>query len=363
MRVHHLVAAMEKIAPSRYAESWDNVGLLCGEEQRSLARVLLTIDLTPAVLDEAVAERCDAVVAYHPPIFQGLKRVTGDLPVFQAIRHGIAVYSPHTAWDAAKGGVNDALADALWLTDARPLRLSPPRSTHCKLITFAPHDKADAVADAIFDAGAGVIGNYSKCSFRSAGTGTFVGNEQSNPTVGEAGRLERTEEVRIETLVPLPKLEAVVAAMRAAHPYEEPAFDLVPLSAEPTGLGIGRVGTFSEPVERDVLIARVKRELHLDHVLVAGPDGDAVSRVALCAGAGDSLIEDVLREKAEVYVTGELRHHDALRLAKAGVTSICLLHSNSERHSLGRLAERLREELPKLTTVLSKRDRDPFAVR
>lgn len=348
---------METIAPTRLAEAWDNVGLIVGDPAAACSRVMLCIDLTPAVLAEAVGQRCDAVVAYHPPVFEGLKKLLAGEVAFDAARLGIAVYSPHTALDVAEGGTNDVLAEALGLHDVRPLKTADGKAQSCKLVTFVPEDRADAVAEALFAAGAGRIGAYSKCSFRSRGEGTFFGEAGTHPAVGAAGRLERTQEVKIETVVPLSRVAEVMAALKKHHPYEEPAFDLVTLAAPPETLGIGRVGSVAETTVGE-LAERLKRASGLGRVLISGDAAVKVSRVAVCAGAGRSLAGEVLRAGAQVYVTGELPHHDALRLARAGVGSICTLHSNSERPVL----ERLTHRLAGFQCVISATDRDPFVI-
>jgi dinuclear metal center YbgI/SA1388 family protein len=367
--VADLAAALEAIAPTRHAEPWDNVGLLVGDPAQPLTRVMLTIDYTPDVAAEAADAGCDAVVAYHPPIFKPLlSRVTAGGAtrlIYDAIARSVAIYSPHTALDVAPGGTNDVLADAVGMVaeGRRPLKVTEGKATRCKLVTFAPESALEKVSEALFAAGAGRIGDYSRCSFRTQGTGTFFGEEGTNPAVGESGRLETAPEVKIETVVPLAKVEAVVQALRDSHPYEEPAFDLVTLAAAPEGLGIGRVGELEKPTPRGAVVDRLKRELELDHLLVAGPtDGDA-SRVAVCAGACGDLLDAAIAAGAQVYVTGEMRHHDALAAARAGVTVVCTLHSNSERATLKQLASLLTERLPGLPILLSRTDRDPFRIR
>jgi dinuclear metal center YbgI/SA1388 family protein len=366
MLLRELMNVLEKIAPTRNAESWDNVGLLVGDPAHDVSKAMLTIDYTPEVACEAAGAAVDMVISYHPPIFDPLKRVVaGGLSgaVFDAIRRGVALYSPHTALDVAEGGTNDMLADAIGLEGRAPLRLAQTKATQYKLVTFVPEKDADRVSNALFEAGAGRIGNYSACSFRSVGTGTFYGEEGTNPAIGERGRLERAEELRIETVVPISRIDVVIRALRASHPYEEPAFDLQALAAPPEGLGLGRIGEFATPVAREELVERVKRELELEHVLVAGPTAGAATRAAVCAGACGNLLDDALSQKADFYVTGEMRHHDALKAARAGMTVVCTLHSNSERAVLKRLQRRLTESLPTLPVVLSHQDRDPFAVR
>ena len=362
MKLAELVAVLEEIAPTRNAESWDNVGLLVGDPEQAVTRAMLAIDYTPEVACEAAGERCDAVIAYHPPIFEPLKRVTAGSLIYDAIRRGVAIYSPHTALDVADGGTNDVLADVLALRDRAPLKLTQPKATRYKLVTFVPEKDVESVSRALFDAGAGRIGNYTSCSFRTVGTGTFFGEEGTNPAVGEAGKLERAEEVRLETVVPIDRIEPVIRALRQAHPYEEPAFDLNQLAAPPEAIGLGRVGTLPGEVTADMLINRVKRELSIDHVLVAGDPNRLVRKAAVCAGACGNLLNDAVAQRVDFYLTGEMRHHDALRAAQSGMTVVCTLHSNSERATLKRLSERLRERLPSLSTVLSRQDRDPFKV-
>jgi dinuclear metal center YbgI/SA1388 family protein len=366
-----LVEAMEIFAPTAHAEPWDNVGLLLGDPAADLrGGVLLCIDLTHDVLGEAAGMDAGAVVAYHPPVFQELKRiVAGEAKnnsglTFEILRRGISVYSPHTAMDVCVGGTNDVLADALYVTDRHALKPRPAAEDgHLKLVVFVPSEAADAVADAVFNAGGGTIGRYDRCSFRTAGTGTFRGGEGTNPTVGSPGVDERADEVRLETVIPAATADAVVAAMKRAHPYEEVAFDLMPRRrSQDDRVGLGRIGTFDEPVPREVLIGRVRRELGVSDVLVAGPVDGEVKRVACCAGSCGDLWQDARRAGAEFYLTGEMRHHDALAAAAAGMTVVCVLHSNSERAALEPLRRQLAKALPNVEIRQSELDRDPFRI-
>ncbi len=356
--------AMEAIAPSSLAEPWDNVGLLAGDPGQKLSGVGLCIDLTPAVLAEMQAAGANAVVAYHPPIFKDVKRLHAGDVVFEAIRHGVAIYSPHTALDVVAGGTNDVLADLLYLSDRRPLRPKPAGEGDLRLVTFVPKDRVDDVAQALCDAGAGSYGNYDSCTFRIPGTGTFRGLEGANPAIGERGTLESVAEVRLETTLPSAKAADVIAALRRAHPYEEVAFDLLRRVPEPANdVGLGRIGDFAEPVPREVLIGRIRRELGVSELLVAGPlDGD-VRRVACCAGSCGELLDVAAAQGAGLYLTGELKHHDALRAARLGITAVCVLHSNSERPTLDVLRRRLSDQLPDEVDVwVSQKDRDPFVI-
>jgi dinuclear metal center YbgI/SA1388 family protein len=361
MKLSDLIVRFEALAPLSLAESWDNVGLLVGDPSSDVSRVLFTIDATREVLDEAVAGGFQLVYAYHPPIFKPVKSVLAGSLAFRAVREGIALYSPHTALDVADGGTNDVLADLLSMTDRGPLKVATPKDREHKLVTFVPEDAVSRVSDALFAAGAGRIGKYSACSFRSRGQGTFFGEAGSNPAVGESGRLETAEEVRLETVVPLEAVEAVVRALRQAHPYEEPAFDLVRLSAAPVTRGLGRIGALPG-IPREELLPRIKAALGIEHLLVAGPTEGPVHRAAVCAGACGDLLDEAMARKADLYLTGELRHHDALRAAERGMTVVATLHSNSERAALSVIAARFRKETSGVDLVVSLRDRDPFRV-
>lgn len=257
MLLHDILSALETITPLRYAEAWDNVGLLTGDPEAPIDRVLLTIDLTHAVLAEAAARRAELVVAYHPALFEAIKRVRHDSVLHRAIRADIAVWSPHTALDVAPGGTNDLLADVLGMEPRAPLRVTS-------------------------------------------------------------------------------KLD---------------------------GAGIGRIGALAEAPTRAALIDRIKRELGVEAVLVAGPLEGTVSRAAVCAGAGRGLLDDAIAGKADLYLTGELPHHDALKAAAAGLTAVCVLHSNSERAALRRLKVQIEAAAPSLEVTISEADRDPFTVR
>jgi dinuclear metal center YbgI/SA1388 family protein len=360
MNVADLVRAMEAIAPTHLAAAWDNVGLLVGDEASALSRVLLAVDCTSAVVAEAVREQCQAIVAYHPPIFKPTKRlVAGSVP-YEIVRANVAVYSPHTAIDAAAGGTNDLLADSVAMLDRLPLRPVDAPEDEVKLVTFLPEEHLETVSRALFVAGAGRIGDYSSCSFRASGTGTFFGEEGTHPVVGEAGRFEEAREVRLETVVPCARVADVVAALRRSHPYEEPAFDLVRLAPRPSPVGYGRVGLVQSAPAR-MVVDRIKRALGLSHVLVAGPLDREVHRVAVCAGSGGDLLDDALLSGAQLFLTGELRHHDALRGASAGLTLVCTLHSASERGVLTALERRLSESLQGVSFVRSRTDQEPFA--
>jgi dinuclear metal center YbgI/SA1388 family protein len=367
MLVSNFTAALNQIAPLQYAEAWDNVGLLIGDPHQPVTRVMLCIDYSTAVAAEAREAECDFIIAYHPPMFDAVKKITADGPsslIHDAIGRGIAIYSPHTSLDVAPGGTNDMLADAVGILNPAPLRANAAKATEYKLITFVPEKSLQQVSEALFAAGAGQIGNYSQCSFRSAGHGTFFGQDGSNPITGKTGQLETAPEIRLETIVPIARVSEVIHALRQTHPYEEPAFDLLTLAAGPSSLGMGRVGSLPVPTPLPQLLNRIKQELDLDHLLVAESGKDRVTRVAVCAGSCGNLLDAAITACADFYLTGEMRHHDAIKAIRAGITVVCTLHSNSERAVLKRVKARLEQILPDHPQILlSQTDRDPFAVR
>ncbi|HEY1923064.1 MAG TPA: Nif3-like dinuclear metal center hexameric protein, partial [Tepidisphaeraceae bacterium] len=245
MQLSTIITALEQIAPLSLAESWDNVGLLTGDPAQNISGILLTIDYTQAVAEEARDKKCDLVIAYHPPIFHPLKRVVAGSLIFDAIRRGVAIYSPHSALDIAEGGTNEMLADVLGLTNRQALRTTESKPHQYKLVVFVPVEAVDRVSQALFEAGAGIIGKYTSCSFRLEGNGTFFGQEDARPTIGQPGKLEEVREIRLETVVPISQVSAVLQALRQSHPYEEPAFDLNMLAATPDAnpRGMGRIGS------------------------------------------------------------------------------------------------------------------------
>ena len=362
-----LLTALNQIAPLANAEPWDNTGLLVGDPNQTIKKILLTIDYDQGVAIEARDLDCDCIIAYHPPLFSAIKQLTADGPdslIHDAIRRGVAIYSPHTAWDAATGGTNDFLAESLRLTDVTSLRTIEPSSRYYKLVVFVPESHVDVVSNALFAAGAGHIGNYHSCSFRGPGIGTFFGQAGTNPAVGKSGILEKKPEIRLETIIPIAKTAQIIHSLVKSHPYEEPAYDLAPLVALPSTVGHGRVGNLRAPMEMPHLIDHIKSILNLTHLLISDNRFGPIQRIAICAGAGGELLNDAIAAKADLYLTGELRHHDALNASQAGMRVICMLHSNSERGSLTRLMARLRELLPQAPPMLlSEVDRDPFVIR
>jgi len=369
MQVSHVTQALEVIAPPQYAAEWDNVGLLIGTPQWQVTGLLLTIDLTPVVLREAIDAGSRMVVAYHPPIFEPLARLTDAttrqrIPL-EAARAGVAVYSPHTALDAAPGGVNDWLADGLGQGDVRALkpRSVLPTSEQCKLVTFCPADAADRLRSALATGGAGRIGGYELCSFEISGTGTFLAGEGTSPRVGRRGGLQRVDEVRLEMVCPEASLALAVTTLREFHPYEEPPIEIYRLQPRPQrDIGEGRRVVLDREVTLPELVERVKQLLGIDTVRVAAPEG-APSRyrtIGLCAGAGGALRPAATAQGCELFLTGEMRHHDVMAANAEGCTVALAGHTSTERGYLPLLRNRLLEALPELAVSVSTTDAAPL---
>jgi dinuclear metal center YbgI/SA1388 family protein len=361
--VADFAAYLERFAPCATAAEWDNVGLLLGDPAASVERVMTCLTLTPDVAEEAVRERVNLIVSHHPIFFRAIKKLTANSGdgkvVFPLMTAGVAVYSPHTAFDNCVGGINDSLAQRLGVANPVPLR---PRTAapQCKLVVFVPDADLQKVSDAVFAAGAGVIGQYRECSFRLAGKGTFFGTEATNPVVGQKGRREDVDEWRLEVVVPERNVAAVVAAMRKAHSYEEVAFDVYPLKPGTAG-GEGRMGDLAEPATLGELVARAKEKLSAASVQVVGDLSRTVRKVAVACGAAGEFLSDAIRSNADVFVTGELRFHDALAARSAGVCVVVPGHYATERPAVEELAARLAAEWPGVTAWASRVERDPVA--
>lgn len=348
MLVREISSAVESIAPPSLAEDWDNPGLQVGDPNQPVRSVLVALTPLPEVLDEAEELGADFLLFHHPLIFGGLSAVdTSAYPgnlIARAIRSGFAIYAAHTNYDAAPGGVSVALADALGLEGAS--KIVAPRGEMRKLVIFVPEEAVESVASSLAEAGAGVIGEYTHCTFRTAGSGTFLGGESSEPYVGEKGRLETVREIRLETVVPAYLAKRARAAATAAHPYEEPALDVYPIEGHPPNCGYGRIGNPPEPLSPEELRVRVSDSLGFPARLVANPDPEwRIQRIAVLGGSGGSFIRDVAGSDAQAYVTGDLDYHDGLLAESLGLVAVDAGHAATELPSLEPLARRLAESV------------------
>lgn len=363
--VADFVAALQAIAPLSLAADWDNVGLLLGEPAAPVQRAMTCLTVTPESTAEAIEAGVQLVVSHHPILFRPVKQLTTATAegrmLLNLVQAGVAVYSPHTAFDNCVGGINDLLAQKLGLTRVMPLR-TERSATACKIVVFVPDKDLAKVSDAMFAAGAGQIGQYRECSFRLAGTGTFFGGESTNPTIGERGRREEVSEWRLEVLCADALADRVIAAMRSAHSYEEPAYDVYPLRPERGKAGTGRLGILPAPMPLAAFAGLVKSTLPAAKVELVGPADRAVERVALACGAAAEFLADAGVRNADVFLTGEARFHDALAAEARRIALVLPGHYATERPGVEMLAERLAQQFPNVPIWASRRERDPLTV-
>ncbi|MFP4140295.1 MAG: Nif3-like dinuclear metal center hexameric protein [Planctomycetota bacterium] len=362
MKVRDVAEMVEQIASPRWAAEWDNVGLLAGDASAEVTNVLLCVDVTAAVLEEAKAREAELIVAHHPILFKPAAAITAQRTpiVHEAIRAGISLYAAHTNFDAAPGGTNDVIMSAAGVTSTRPIQ--PARLVGAsKIVVFTPASDLVAVRSAAWQAGAGRIGGgYDHCSFAVEGEGTFRPLEGSNPTLGRQGRHEHVREHRLELITPSSRLPAVLAAVREAHSYEEPAIDVFSLEDVPAGVGDGRIGELTQPTVGRAVIESVKEAFGVDAVRLCGPDVEReVTRVACCAGAGRSLLSEAARAGAELFITGEIGHHDAID-APGRMTIACLGHGASERPAMATLRDTLAGLTSEVRFHLADSPAEPF---
>ena len=325
--LNDVIAVLEHAYDPSWAESWDAVGLVCGDPVAAVQRVHFAVDPVAVVVDEALASGADLLVTHHPLYLGGTTTVAATNAkgsvVHRLIGGGCALYVAHTNADVAAPGVSDALAATIGLQDVRPLQAHSDPNPE-KLVTFVPADDVDAVLDALAAAGAGVIGDYDRCAFLSDGTGTFRPGATTNPTIGTPGQVERVEETRVEMVVAAGARSAVVRALLAAHPYEEPAFDLIPLVAPASGRGLGRIGELAEPMTLESFTALAARLLPPTAwgVRAAGDPERPVRTVAVCGGSGGGLAETAARAGADVLLTADLKHHATSEVIEDDVVAL-----------------------------------------
>ncbi|WP_127131106.1 Nif3-like dinuclear metal center hexameric protein [Pseudoflavitalea rhizosphaerae] len=354
MTIQQVISYLEGIAPPALQESYDNAGLLTGQAGWQCTGVLCTLDATEDVMLEAIDKRCNLVVAHHPIIFGGLKKINGknyvEKTVITAIKNDIAIYAIHTNLDHVICGVNGRMADRLDLINRRIL--SPKEGTLKKLFTFVPHAHAEKVRDALFHAGAGEIGKYSECSFGVEGTGTFRAGEGANPFVGEQGKRHQERETKLEVIFPAWLQSAVVQALIKSHPYEEVAYDVVSLANAHPGQGAGLIGELAAPKTEPEFLGFLKERFDL-HVIRHTPfTGKPVRKVALCGGAGSFLVFKALGAGADIYITGDMKYHEFFD-ANGRMIIADIGHFESEQFTTDLLVDILREKFTTFAVLKS----------
>ena len=366
-RLAELAGLLNALYPTLLAEDWDNVGLQVGDPAAEIERILVCLDAEESAIQEAEQNGAQLIISHHPLIFKGLKRLTPTdetgRVLFRAIQQQIAIYSAHTNLDRAADGLNDWLATRLGLENFQPLE-KPQPAGYYKLVVFVPRGHESELMDALFAAGAGHIGKYDHCSFRSEGTGSFRGGDNSDPFIGQPGEQAEAEEFRLETIVPGARLAKVLARMLKTHPYEEVAYDLIPLANTRNDIGLGRIGRLPAAIELQQFAEQVRKQLNLPSLRLVGEPLRKVSKVAVCGGSGASLLSEALRQGADCLVTGDVKYHDAQRARAEGLALIDAGHFGTEQIMITELSSRLRQALTErqlpIEVIEMTAEQDPF---
>lgn len=360
MQLSEIIKALEAFAPLSYQENYDNAGLLTGSLSQEITGALICLDSTEEVLDEAIKENCNLVIAHHPIVFSGLKKITGknyvERTLIKAIKNDIAIYAAHTNLDNIASGVNAKIADKLGLINCSVLQ--PKTGLLKKLVTFCPNDKAAEVRSALYKAGAGSIGNYDECSYNVEGYGTFQAGEGTKPFVGEQNIQHQEAETRIETIFPAQLQSAILNALFASHPYEEVAYDIYPLENEHRQVGSGLIGALNEPKDEREFLTFIKSIFKTGCIRHTMLTGRKVKNVAVCGGAGSFLIKDAISANADVFITADLKYHQFFD-AEGKILLADVGHFESEQFTGEIIYDVLKRKFSTFAVRLSKINTNP----
>ncbi|WP_338647612.1 Nif3-like dinuclear metal center hexameric protein [Flavobacterium sp. KS-LB2] len=360
MKIIEIISVLEEMAPLAYAEDFDNVGLLVGDQESAATGILVCHDALENIIDEAIAKKCNLVVCFHPILFSGLKKITGrnyvECAVIKAIKNDIAIYAVHTALDNHQDGVNKIFSDALGLVDTKIL--IPKQHFIRKLVTYTIPENAEEVRNALFDAGAGNIGNYENCSFNSKGIGTYMGNEHSNPQVGERFEFVQGDEIKIEVTFEKHLENKILKALFKSHAYEEVAYEIYELQNQHQNIGLGMIGELKNPMNEKEFLLFAKEKMECGGIRHSNFTGKDIKKVAVLGGAGSFAIKSAIQAGADAYLTADLKYHqfyeaeNKLLLADIG-------HFESERYTKNYIVEYLRKKIPNFAVILSEENSNP----
>ncbi len=361
MKVADIVNFLEASFPLSLQESYDNSGLICGRMEQEVTGVLLCLDSIEATVDEAIAKKCELIIAHHPIVFKGLKKITGttyvERVIEKCIQHRISLYAIHTNLDNHIDGVNAEIAKRIGLANTRILR--PMSNQLYKLVVYVPIDAIDTLDQAMFHAGAGSIGNYSDCHFRVEGTGTFKPNQDANPTIGIAGNREEVQEYRVEYLVPKAYVSKVLRAMTEAHPYEEVAHEIIAIENIDQRLGAGIIGELNHEVDEFSFLKSLKETFGCAVIRHTKLQNKPIRKVALCGGSGSFLLSDAIRANADIFITGDFKYHEFFD-AENHLIIADIGHFESEQFTPQLLAEKLKEKFTKFAVHLTDLNTNPI---
>ncbi len=361
MNVQQVIKVIEELSPLNYAEDFDNVGLLVGDKQQQVTGVLVTLDTLENVVDEAIEKKCNMIVSFHPIIFSGLKKLTGktyvERVVIKAIQNNIAIFSMHTALDNSFNGVNAKICEVLGLGNRKIL--IPQKQTIKKLLTYVPEADAEKVRQALFAAGAGNIGNYANCSFNTSGTGSFKGNENSNPVVGEKGTTHYEKEVQIGITYARHLESNVLKALFNQHPYEEVAYEITTLENTNQHIGMGMIGELQDEVTEQEFLTHLKNKMNASVIKHSAFLHKKVKKVAVLGGSGAFAIEAARQSGAQVFVTADLKYHDFYK-AENTILLADIGHYETEQFTKNLLVKHLKEKIHSFAIILADSITNPI---
>jgi len=351
---------LEELAPLSLQESYDNAGLIIGDINSNISTVLVTLDITEEVIDEAIKKNAQLIVAHHPIVFSGLKKITGknfiERSLIKAIKNDIAIYAAHTNLDSIIGGVNGKICEKLELQNCKILQ--PANGLLKKLVTFIPTDQLESARKAVFEAGAGYVGNYDSCSFSSEGTGSFKGNENSSPFVGEKGKIHSEKEIRLETIFPAYLQRTVIQALLKSHPYEEVAYDIYPIENKFNNIGSGMIGELPDAISEKEFSLQLKTTFNTGVIKHTQLRNKPVKRIALCGGSGAFLLKQAISSKADFFVTGDFKYHQFFDAENKTIVAD-IGHFESEQFTKELFYELLTKKFPKFAVQLSEANTNP----
>ncbi|MCC2599811.1 Nif3-like dinuclear metal center hexameric protein [Sphingobacterium sp. FBM7-1] len=361
MKIKELVQYLEQVAPLAYQESYDNSGLLVGNPEDEIQQALIALDCTEEVVDEAIAKGCDIIIAHHPIVFTGLKKLNGknyvERVIIKAIQHRIALYAIHTNLDNVLPGVSGKIAEKLGLESFAILR--PKRNLLKKLAVFVPRTHVEFVRTALFDAGAGAIGDYDECSYNTSGYGTFRPLAGANPTIGNLNQQERVEETKIEVIYPERLERAILVSMYAAHPYEEVAHDIFVLENTLHTVGAGAIGNLPQPMEEAEFLTYLKDRLNVEVIRHTKLLNKPISRVAVCGGAGGFLLNDAKRSGADIFISADYKYHEFFD-AEGEIVIADIGHFESEQFTQELLLEIIQKKFANFAVLLTGIETNPI---
>lgn len=360
MKIKELINYLEQVAPLAYQESYDNVGLLVGSDQTEITKALVTLDCTEAVIEEAIQNNCNLVIAHHPIIFGGIKKLNGknyvERTIILAIKNNIAIYAIHTNLDNVIHGVNAKIAEKLGLNQTKIL--DKKTGSLQKLVTYAPQQYAEQIKNALFEAGAGNIGNYSECSFSLIGEGSFKANNMAKPFLGEIGQRHLETETRIEVILPAHLSSKIMHALQLAHPYEEVAYDFFTLLNENHEIGSGLIGNLPEPMDQNTFLAYLKEKMELNVIRYTNINNKNISKIAVCGGAGSFLLKKAIQQGADAFVSADFKYHEFFD-AENHLMIADIGHYESENFTKSLISEMITKKFPTFAILLSKIDTNP----